>query len=123
MPRAKIGVARTKRRRRFRAAAKGYFLGRSKLSRTIMPAVRRAGQYAYRDRRARKREFRQLWIARITAACRMRGISYSRFMFGLKNAAIALDRKMLSEVAIADPPMFDQLVEIARENAAAQPAA
>ncbi len=113
MPRAKIGAARPRRRRRYRAAAKGYFLGRSKLTRTIMPAVRRAGQYAFRDRRARKREFRQLWITRITAACRLRGVSYSRFINGLKKAAIALDRKMLSEIAIADEVMFNKLVEIA----------
>ncbi len=77
-----------------------------------MPAVMRGGQFAFRDRRARKRDFRALWITRITAACRARGISYSRFMNGLKKIAIALDRKMLSELAIADAPAFDKLVEM-----------
>jgi len=82
----------------------------------MMPAVMRAGQYAFRDRRARKREFRALWITRITAACRERGMSYSRFMNGLKQLAIALDRKMLSELAIADAPAFDQLVAMSKKQ-------
>ena len=112
MPRATSGSATAKRRRKQREAAKGYFLGRSKLARTIIPAVQRAGIYAFRDRRARKREFRALWITRITAACRARGISYSRFMNGLKKASVILDRKMLSELAIFDAPAFDKLVKL-----------
>jgi len=78
--------------------------------------VARAGAHAYRDRRARKRDFRALWITRLTAACRARGIQYSRFIFGLQSAGVALNRKMLSEIAIADPAAFDVLVEIARQH-------
>ena len=113
MPRATSGAARARSKRRLRKSARGYFLGRSKLTRTMMPAVMRSGQYAFRDRRARKREFRALWITRITAACRARGISYSRFMNALKKLAVALDRKMLSELAIADAAAFDKLVQLA----------
>ena len=80
-----------------------------------MPAVTRAGVYAYRDRRARKRDFRSLWIIRITAACRARGISYSRFMDGLKKASVALNRKMLSELAIHDETAFDKVVALASQ--------
>jgi len=83
----------------------------------MMSAVLRAGRFAFRDRRARKREFRALWITRITAACRMRGLSYSRFMDGLRKASIILDRKMLSEIAISDPAAFDKLVSIAQQSA------
>jgi len=81
-------------------------------------AVIKAGVYAFRDRRARKREFRALWITRVTAACRARGMSYSRFMDGLKKANVALNRKMLSEVAIHDPAAFEKLVELAKSHAA-----
>ncbi len=119
MPRATSGAARNRSKRRVRRQAKGYFLGRSKLYRTMVPAVMRGCRFAFRDRRARKREFRALWITRITAACRMRDITYSRFINGLRNACVALDRKMLSEVAIADPVCFDKLVEIARKAATA----
>ena len=79
-----------------------------------MDAVTRAGQYAYRDRRNRKRDFRGLWITRITAACRSRGISYSRFINGLKKSSVALNRKMLSELAIADATAFDKIVGLAQ---------
>jgi large subunit ribosomal protein L20 len=113
MPRATYGAARAKRKRRLRAAAKGYFLARSKQARTIKDAVSRAGIYAYRDRRRVKREYRALWITRITAACRTRGLSYSRFMNGLKKQCVALDRKMLSELAIADAAAFDKIVALA----------
>ena len=113
MPRARKGAARARQKRRLRSAAKGYRGSRSKLTRTMMPAVTRAGQYAFRDRRNRKRDFRSLWITRITAACRVRGVSYSRFMFGLKQASIALNRKMLSELAIADSAAFDKVVSLA----------
>jgi large subunit ribosomal protein L20 len=123
MPRATKGSARNRQKRRVRAQAKGYFLGRSKLYRTMVPAIMRGERFAFRDRRARKREFRALWITRITAACRLRGIGYSRFINGLRNAAVALDRKMLSEIAIADPACFDKLVELARKAATAPQAA
>ena len=108
-------AARAKRKRRLRAATKGYRGARSKQTRTMTNAITRAGQYAYRDRRTRKREFRALWITRITAACRARGVSYSRFINGLKKASVALDRKMLSELAICDETAFDKVVELARQ--------
>jgi large subunit ribosomal protein L20 len=114
MPRATSGAARARRKRRLRDAAKGYRGAHSKLTRTMMNAVTRAGQYAYRDRRLRKRDFRALWITRITAACRARGISYSRFINGLKKSCIALNRKMLSELAIADAAAFDKVVALAK---------
>lgn len=113
MPRATSGAARARRKRRLRAATKGYFLSRSKQTRTMIPAVMRAGMSAYRDRRRKKREFRSLWVIRITAACRARGVSYSRFMAGLREASIGLNRKMLSEIAIADEAAFDKIVSLA----------
>ena len=114
MPRALYGAARARQKRRLRTATRGYRGARGKLTRTMMPAVTRAGQYAYRDRRNRKRDFRALWITRITAACRARGISYSKLMFGLRRASVALNRKMLSELAIADEVAFDKVVALAR---------
>ena len=116
MPRARTGSARHRRKVRLFKAAKGYRGGRSKLYRTAKEAVVRAGVYAYRDRRARKREFRSLWITRLAAACRAREIQYSRFIFGLKNAQVVLNRKMLSELAINDPAAFDKVVELAKQN-------
>src|SRR5687767_9953139 len=113
MPRATSGAARARGKRRLRKAAKGYFLGRSKLTRTMLPSVVRAGVYAFRDRHTVKREYRALWITRITAAVRARGLNYSRFIDGLKKACVALDRKMLSQLAIHDPACFDKIVEIA----------
>ena len=80
----------------------------------MIPAEWRAGQYAYRDRRNRKRDFRRLWITRITAACQARGVSYSRFMHGLRQASVDLNRKMLSELAIADEAAFDKIVALAQ---------
>lgn len=118
MPRSKPGSSATAKRRRLRNRAKGYFLGRSKLRRTMAHAVVRGEVYAYRDRRQVKRNYRALWITRVTAACRARSISYSRFMAGLRRASVSLNRKMLSELAIHDPAAFDKLVEIARSNAA-----
>jgi large subunit ribosomal protein L20 len=120
MPRVRSGHATRRRRKRVLRAARGYRGARSKLFKTAKQAVIRAGQYAYRDRRARKREFRGLWIIRISAACSTRGVSYSHFIGGLKRANVFLNRKMLSEVAIADPAAFDKLVELAR---ASEPAA
>ena len=116
MPRVRPGHATRRRRKRVLRAAKGYRGARSKLFRVAKQAVIRAGQYAYRDRRAKKRQFRALWVTRLSAACATRGISYSHFIGGLKRANVFLNRKMLSEVAIADPPAFDQLVELARTN-------
>jgi len=114
MPRATYGAARALRRRRLRRAAKGYRGARSKLTKTMLVAVTRAGHHAYRDRRVRKRDFRALWITRITAACRTRGIGYAKFIYGLKKASVALNRKMLSEIAIADEAAFDKIVELAK---------
>ena len=114
MPRTTYGAARARRKRRLRAATKGYRAARSKLTRTMKNAVTRAGQYAFRDRRARKRAFRSLWIIRLTAACRARGISYSRLMYGLRKASVALNRKMLSELAIHDEAAFDKVVALAK---------
>jgi large subunit ribosomal protein L20 len=117
MPRATSGAARSKSKRRVRSQSKGYFLGRSKLYRTMLQAIMRGERFSFKHRRAKKRDYRALWITRITAACKMREISYSRFINGLRNACIALDRKMLSELAIADPVCFDKLVDIARKAA------
>ncbi len=119
MPRVRPGHATRQRHKRTLKAAKGYRASRSTLFRPAKQAVIKAGQYAFRDRRARKREFRSLWIIRVSAACDARGISYSRFMSGLKRACIDLNRKMLSEVAIADPQAFDKLVELAKAGSAA----
>src|SRR5437867_7408813 len=122
MPRARTGVAHLRRRNRVMKRAKGYVLGRSRLYRPARETVVRAGVYAYRDRRDRKRDFRRLWITRLSAACRQRGITYSQFMHALKAAHVELDRKALSELAIADPAAFDQVVQVAREHLPAQTA-
>ncbi len=95
-------------------SCRGFRASRSTLFRSAKPTLIKAGVYAARDRRTRKREFRALWITRVSAACDARGISYSKFMSGLKNANVFLNRKMLSEVAIADPVAFDKLVELAK---------
>lgn len=116
MPRARAGAARHRKKLRIRKAARGYRGGRSKLYRTAKEAIMRAGVYAYRDRRARKRDFRGLWIIRLAAACRERDIAYSRFIYGLKAANIITNRKMLSEIAIADPKAFDAIAEIAKAH-------
>ena len=105
------GAARTKSRRRLRKRTSGYVGGRSSLTRTMKETVVRAGVYAYRDRRVRKREFRKLWIIRINAACRERGLRYSEFICGLNKANLGLDRKTLSELAISDPAAFDAIFE------------
>lgn len=114
MPRVKHAPSSRKRRKRILKLAKGGWGGRSRLFRTAMETVRRGMVYAYRDRKARKRTFRNLWILRINAASRSHGIAYSRFMSGIKKAGIALDRKMLSELAIHDSKAFEALVDIAR---------
>lgn len=119
MPRVRPGHATRRRHKKILRAAKGYRASRSKLFRPAKQTVIKAQQYAARDRRARKREFRALWITRVTAACMARGISYSKFMGALKRANIALNRKMLSEIAIADPAGFDQIFEMAKAEVAA----
>ena len=120
MGRVTYGAARHRKKVRLFRKAKGYRGARSKRWRTAKEAVMRAGVHAYRDRRRRKREFRALWVTRLTAACRMRGINYSRFIFGLHAADITLNRKVLSEMAIHSPDDFDAVVEIAKQY---QPAA
>lgn len=114
--RATNSPARKKRHNKVFKAAKGYRGGRGRLYRTAKEAVRRAGAYAFRDRRVKKREYRSLWIIRINAACRAAGIAYSKFINGLKKADVTLDRRQLSELAINDPPAFATLVELAKSK-------
>jgi len=114
MPRAKTVVPGHARRRKIMRKARGYRGGRSRLYRTAVEAVLRAGQYAYRDRRAKKRTFRRLWISRINAAARQHGLSYSTFMDGLRRANIELDRKMLADLAVRDGAGFAELVRQAQ---------
>ncbi len=109
--RTTVGVARKRKNNRLFKRAKGYTGGRRRLLRSMKETLVRAEAYAFRDRRARKREFRKLWIIRINAACRERGLRYSEFIAGLNKAAIELDRKTLSELAIHDPAAFDAIVE------------
>jgi len=114
MPRAKRGFKARRRRNKVLALAKGYWGRRSKIFLTAKEAVERAMTYAYRDRRVRKREFRALWIARINAAARLNGLSYSRLMGGLKKTGIELDRKILSDLAISDPACFAKIARTAQ---------
>ena len=114
MPRAKGGAKTRQRRKKVLKKAKGYFGGRRKLYRTAKETVLRAGAFAYRDRRQKKRLARGLWIVRINAACREVGLSYSVFMNGLKKAGILLDRKVLAELAVNDPAAFSKLAERAK---------
>jgi len=114
--RVKRGTKARRRRNRVLKMAKGYRGGRSKLFRTATTAVDKALGYAYRDRRAKKRDFRRLWIARINAAVRPHNLSYSRFINGLKKADVALDRKVLAELAVTDPKGFAQIAELAAQQ-------
>lgn len=114
MPRVKRGTTRTDSRKKVLKLAKGFFLTKSKLHRSAQEAVEKSLRYGYIGRRLKKRDFRSLWITRINAACRIFGISYSRFIDGLKKAGIALDRKSLAEIAVADEAAFGKLVEKAR---------
>jgi len=109
------GAARTRAKRRLYKRAKGYRGGRGNLLRTVKETLIRSGAYAYRDRKTKKRQFRRLWIVRINAACRQRGMRYSQFIAGLKAANVELDRKSLSEIAICDPTGFDAIVEAAKQ--------
>ena len=111
MPRVKRGVTARARHKKVMKAAKGYYGARSRVYRVAVQAVTKAGQYAYRDRRQKKRQFRQLWIARINAAARQNGLSYSRLIDGLKKASIEIDRKILSDIAVHDKLAFTALVE------------
>lgn len=116
MPRVKRGVQAHARHKKVLEQAKGYRGRRKNVYRVAVQAVTKAGQYAYRDRRQRKRQFRALWIARINAAARECGLSYSRFMNGLKKAAIDIDRKVLADIAVFDKPAFASLAEQAKAS-------
>ena len=118
MARVKRGVIARARHKKILKQAKGYYGARSRVYRVAFQAVIKAGQYAYRDRRQRKRQFRQLWIARINAAARINGLSYSKFMYGLKLAEVDLNRKVLSDMAINDAEGFAKLAELAKSKLA-----
>lgn len=120
MPRASNAVARHRAHKRLLKRAKGYRGGRSKLLRTVKESLIRAEAYSRRDRRTKKRDFRRLWITRISAACRARGITYSVFISGLGKAGITLDRKVLSNTAIEDPVAFDSIVEEVKADGASK---
>jgi large subunit ribosomal protein L20 len=117
MPRVKSNVARLKRKKKIMRLAKGARGGRSKLHKAAKETVERAWRYAYRDRRQKKRDFRRLWIVRINAAARLHDLSYNRFMAGLRRAGVAIDRKMLADLAVRDPAAFGELAEVARRSA------
>ena len=114
MSRVKRGIRTRARHKKILKQAKGYFGKKSKLFKVANQQVLKSGNYAYRDRRQKKRDFRKLWITRINAAARLNGMSYSRFMDGLKKAGVELDRKVLSDIAITDPKGFTALVEKAK---------
>ncbi len=114
MARVKRGVTNHARHKKVLKLAKGYYGRKSKLFKVANQAVMKSLTYAYRDRRLKKRDFRRLWITRINAACRLNGLSYSRFMNGLKKSGIELDRKVLADIAITDPAGFTSLVESAK---------
>jgi len=114
MPRTTKGAARRRAKKRLFKRAKGYYGARSKLWRIAKQSRMKADQYAYRDRHAKRRQFRRLWITRISAACRMRDITYSLFVSGLKKAGIRLDRKVLADLALNDPKAFDTVAAEAK---------
>lgn len=116
MPRAIDGTRRSSRRKKILKAAKGYWGRRSTNFRAAKDAVAKAGLYAYRDRKRRKRDFRQLWITRISAACRNEGITYSRFINGLNKSGVSINRKAMSNLAIEDPKAFSALVATAKKG-------
>jgi large subunit ribosomal protein L20 len=119
MPRVKRGVTARARHKKVLALAKGFRGRRKNVFRIAKQAVMKAGQYAYRDRRAKKRVFRQLWIARINAAAREQGLTYSKFMNGIKKAAIEIDRKVLADLAVHDPAAFGSIVAKVKAKLAA----
>ncbi len=114
MPRVKRAVTAKKKRRKILKMAKGFFGARRRLLRTATEAVERAMKYSFRDRRVRKRDFRKLWIARISAAARSQEISYSRLIDGMKKAEVIIDRKILADLAVQDPRAFQEIVSIAK---------
>ena len=116
MPRVKRGNVARKKRKKVLKMARGYYGFRSKLYRIANQQVMRSLHYAYRDRRQRKRDFRKLWITRINAAARANGLSYSRFLNGLKNAGVNINRKMLADMAVNDKESFGELARVAKEN-------
>ena len=124
MPRVKRGTVRRDNRKKLAKLTKGYFLNKSKLYRAMKEAADKAGRYAFRDRRRKKRDFRRLWIVRISAGARSHEITYSQFMHGLKKLGIDLDRKMLAEMAVKDQAAFADLAAKAKQTlASATPAA
>ena len=123
MPRVRKGAARRRKHKRVLKAARGFYGAASRRYNLALQKVFRAGVFATRDRKTRKRDFRALWITRISAACKQRGIRYSQFMYALGEANISLNRKMLSEIAIADPAAFDKVVEVAMGKLAGTSAA
>lgn len=116
MPRVKNSVVTRKRRKKILKLAKGYFGAKSKLFKVANQQIMKSLSYAYRDRKNRKRDFRKLWIARINAAARDNGLSYSRFMGGLKKSGVEINRKLLADLAINDPAAFSELVKVAQEK-------
>ena len=116
MTRARSGATVLRNRKRLRRLTKGFVMSRHNLFRQSVVTLMRAGVYAFRDRRVRKRELRRLWIVRINAACRMRGFRYSQLIAGLQAARVELDRKSLADIAIHDPETFTKIVELARAN-------
>jgi large subunit ribosomal protein L20 len=118
MPRVKRGTKRRARRKKYLRRTKGFFLTKSKLFQSAQEAANRADRYAFRDRRNRKRDFRRLWIQRIGAAARNNGMTYSTFISGLKKAGVAIDRKLLADMAVTDAAGFTQLAEQAKTAAA-----
>src|SRR5437588_4888678 len=116
MVRARSGKTVIRGRKRLRRLTKGFVMSRHNLYRQSLVTLIRGRKYAFRDRRVRKREFRRLWIVRINAACRMRGLRYSELMTGLQRAQVALDRKALAELAVYEPDVFTKIVELARAN-------
>ena len=118
MARVKNGATTKARHKKVLKEAKGYFGSKHRLYKTAKEQLMHSGQYAFRDRKQKKREFRKLWITRINAACRMNDISYSRFIEGLTKAGVEINRKMLSEIAINDPKMFSEFVRVARDGKA-----
>ncbi len=118
MSRVKRGVQARRRHKKLLKQAKGYYGARSRVFRVAKQAVIKAGQYQYRDRRQRKRQFRALWIARINAAARVNGLSYSRFIVGLKKATIGIDRKVLADLAVYEKEVFSAIVDKAKASLA-----
>lgn len=123
MPRVTKGAAKKQKHKKVLKAARGIYGAPSRRYRLALDKTFRAGRYATRDRKRRKRDFRRLWVTRLSAACKQRGIQYSRFIFALEATNVTLNRKMLSEIAIADPAAFDKIVEMVKGNVPADKAA